>query len=371
MHLLIAGGGTGGHLFPGIALAEDLMSRNQDHRVVFVGTRRGIEFKAVPRAGFTLDCIQVGGLKGSGLMGWLRGLFRVPRAMWQSRRIIRRFRPDVVVGVGGYASGPVVLMAWLMRTPTMIMEQNALPGFTNKILGKVVRRVVVSFPDAASFFPKRKVRALGNPVRKALAENFLRSSQVKSGQDILIFGGSQGARTLNRVVPEAAKLLNDRWPGLRFVHQTGEKEVEGVRDHYQQLGLVEVAEVTPFIHDMAAAYRRSDLVICRAGATTVSELSLCRKAAVLIPFPHAADNHQEVNARALVDAGAALMVREADLSPEGLASLVGEVLADEDRRAAMEDAAGRVSKPESARDICELCLELGAQSRWRRHEEVL
>ncbi|MBN2497854.1 MAG: undecaprenyldiphospho-muramoylpentapeptide beta-N-acetylglucosaminyltransferase [Deltaproteobacteria bacterium] len=368
MRVVIAGGGTGGHLFPGIALAEELTSRNQGHQVLFVGTRRGLEFQAVPRAGFVLDVIKVAGLKGKGWWAWLRGLLRVPLAMLQSRRILKRFRPHVVVGVGGYASGPVVFTAWLMRIPTVIMEQNALPGLTNRILGRIAKKIVISFEESRPYFSAKKLTLLGNPVRKALVSNFLRSREPGESLGLLVFGGSQGARTLNRVVPEAVHLLAKRFGDLSTVHQTGERELEEVQERYRALGLEGVVETTAFLHDMAAAYRRADVVVCRAGATTVAELSLCRKAAVLVPFPFAADNHQEINARSLVGAGAAVMVRESELGAERLADEVAAILADPERRTAMEEAAGLVSRPESAREICELCLQLGALSRWGRKD---
>lgn len=362
--MLIAGGGTGGHLFPGVALAEELTLRNQGHRVLFVGTARGIETREVPHAGFDLELIDVAGLKGRGLLGWLRGMLRIPRAMWQSRRILRRFRPDVVVGVGGYASGPMLLTAWLMRLPSAVLEQNALPGFTNRVLGHVVRRVFVAFPQAEAYFNRKKVQLLGNPVRRSLIDNFLRSSEPRTGLGLLVFGGSQGARVLNQTVPAAVRTLKERFDRLEVVHQTGEAECDRVDQAYRELGIE--AQVVPFIRDMAGAYRKADVVVCRAGATSVAELSLCRKPAVLIPFPHAADNHQEVNARSLVDAGAAVMIRQPELTPDRLATELGAILGSRERRALMEEAAGRVSRPESARDICEVCLELAARSRWRR-----
>jgi UDP-N-acetylglucosamine--N-acetylmuramyl-(pentapeptide) pyrophosphoryl-undecaprenol N-acetylglucosamine transferase len=361
--ILIAGGGTGGHLFPGIALAEEFSGRGQGHRVRFVGTARGLEVRHVPRAGFELELIEVGALKGRGLLGWLRGLMRLPRALWQSRRILRAFRPDVVVGVGGYASGPVVLMAWLGRVPCVVLEQNALAGFTNRILGRLVRRAVVAFPEAEACFPRGKAILLGNPVRRALVENFLLSREPHEQPRMLVFGGSQGARALNRLVPEAVARLRQRLPGLEVTHQTGEAERDSVAARYAELGLEGGVEVLGFIEDMAAAYRRADLVICRAGATSVAELSLCRAPAILIPFPHAADNHQEKNARALVEAGAALMLREAALGPAELAELAGGLLAEPERLAAMQAAAGRVSRPESAREIADLVLDLAALRR--------
>lgn len=353
-------------MFPGIALAEEFVGRDPGHSVLFVGTRHGIEARAVPRAGFDLELIEVGGLKGKGPWGWLKGICRIPRAIWQSRRILKKFKPDVVVGVGGYASGPVLLAAWLMRLPTAVLEQNALPGMTNRVLGRFVRRVFVAFPQAEKFFKQDKVRLLGNPVRRALAEDLQKDREQETGRHLLVFGGSQGARILNQVVPDAVKQLCGRLPDLRVMHQTGERECDQVKQRYSERGVA--AEVLPFIHDMAAAYRRADLVVSRAGATTVAELSLCHKPAVLIPFPYAADNHQVINARSLVEAGAAVMILQSDLSAERLAGEVGAILADGQRRAAMQAAAGKVARPHSARDICEACLELARRSRWRRRE---
>ncbi len=366
--MLIAGGGTGGHLFPGLALAEELLLRKQGHQVLFVGTRRGIEFRQVPRAGFDLELIEVGGLKGKGLWGWIRGLLRLPRALWQSLRILRRFAPDVVVGVGGYASGPVLLSAALKRMPTVVLEQNALPGMTNRLLGKLVRRVLIAFPQAQPFFPARKVSLLGNPVRQALAENILQHRQELTGLRVLVFGGSQGAQTLNQVVPEAMALVQEQVTDLELMHQTGEAQREAVTRRYQELSLS--AQVLAFIDDMAQAYRQADLVICRAGATTVAELALCRRASLLIPYPLAADNHQEINAQALVQAGAAVMIREADLSAEKLAAEVVAILGDRERREKMESAAASVGRPEAARDICEVCLEMTGLDHGPRRDGV-
>ena len=369
MRMLIAGGGTGGHLFPGIALAEELLGRQSGHQVLFVGTKKGIEAREVPRSGFELELIEVGQLKGKGVSGWIRGLLSIPRALWQSIRILRRSQPDVVVGVGGYASGPVLLAAWLLRYPTAVLEQNALPGMTNRVLGKLVSAVFVSFPEAARFFRRGKVQFLGNPVRKALLENFLRSNDREAhGQRVLVLGGSQGAEALNRLVPEAMVLLKERFPSLQVVHQAGERSLQEVQDTYAALGLTDRVEAVGFIRDMAGAYLKADAVVSRAGATTVAELSLCRKPAVLVPFPFAADNHQEVNARALTEGGAAIMIRQSELTPAGLASALSGILGDPARKAAMEQAAGRVSRPESAREICEACLELCSPQGGRRRK---
>lgn len=362
MRILIAGGGTGGHLFPGIALAQELASRGQNHRILFVGTSKGLEVRHVPRAGFDLKLIESRQLKGKGIMGWISGLFHIPRAMWQSRRILREFRPDVVVGVGGYASGPLVLTAWLKTIPSMILEQNALPGLTNRILGKLVKRVVVAFPETVKRFSPRKVLLLGNPIRRDLMENFLRSNEPKSGIHLLVLGGSQGAHSLNMILPEAVSLLAKRIPDLHVVHQTGARDEDAVIALYSSMSLDGQVQVVSFIEDMAQAYRLADLVLSRAGATSVTELALCKKPSVLIPFPFAADNHQEINARALVDAGAAVMIRESELDVAVLVDQVASILSDTERKIAMEDAAGKVGRPEAARDVAELCLELAGWS---------
>jgi UDP-N-acetylglucosamine--N-acetylmuramyl-(pentapeptide) pyrophosphoryl-undecaprenol N-acetylglucosamine transferase len=359
MNVLIAGGGTGGHLFPGIALAEEVVSHGSEHRVLFVGTNRGLEAKAVPHAGFELDCIEVGGLKGKGWKGWLRGMLQIPKAMVQSWKILRRFQPDVVVGVGGYASGPALLTAVFMRLPTVILEQNALPGFTNRILGKVAKKVVVAFPESVPFFKRKKVLVLGNPVRRTLIQA-VSHRQGEQGNCLLVFGGSQGAAAINRIMPDVVRLVREKVSDLQVVHQTGERDLDGVKEHYRALGLK--AEVLPFIHDMAAAYQRAGCVVSRAGATTVAELSVCKKPAVLVPFPFAADNHQEVNARALVNAGAAVMIRESELTPDGLAGEVVSILTNAERRSKMEAAAGQASRPESAREIFNLCMGLSGGS---------
>jgi UDP-N-acetylglucosamine--N-acetylmuramyl-(pentapeptide) pyrophosphoryl-undecaprenol N-acetylglucosamine transferase len=366
MHVLIAGGGTGGHVFPGIAVAEELLSRNAQHQVLFVGTRRGVEVKAVPQAGFALECIDVGGLKGTGLTGWVIGLSRIPRAVWQSRRILKRFSPDVVLGVGGYASGPVILAALWLRVPTAIMEQNALPGLTNKVLGRVARRAFVSFPESVRYFSPSKTLITGNPVRRSLLESSRAAGAHSSGSNLLIFGGSQGASVLNRVVPEAVRTVHRSVPDLKVVHQSGARELLQVQQCYQGYGLA--ATVLPFIDDMAAAYRDADIVVCRAGATSVAELTLCGKASIFIPFARAADNHQEVNARALVAAGAAIMIRESELTSAKLADSLLELLRDSTRRAAMEQTARRLGRPDAARQISDAVVELAARTPWRGKE---
>ncbi len=357
MKLLVAGGGTGGHLFPGIAIAEELLTRQPNRNdVLFVGTARGIEARVVPQRGYKLELIEIAGLKGMGLLRALSTLARLPRAVLQAAKILRAFKPDVVVGVGGYASGPVLIAAFFLRIPTAVQEQNALPGLTNRVLAKVARRVFTAFPEATARLPKRKVSLLGNPIRRAFLDNYLSSDRPHDSFNLLIFGGSQGATVLNdaaiAAIPHLSPALRAR---LKVVHQTGSREVEKVRAGYEAAGVE--ARVLDFIDDMSGAYAEADAILCRAGATTLAEITVAKKAAVLVPFARAADNHQELNARSIVEAGAAVMVLERELSGERLAKELEELQARE-RRQRMERAAGRVGRPEAARDIVDALVEL-------------
>lgn len=356
MRVMIAGGGTGGHLFPGIALAEEVSTRHHKNDVVFVGTERGLEARVVPAAGYKLETIPVRGLKGMGLGRFLLGLLALPMAFASSWRILRRYRPDVVVGVGGYASGPVVLAAWLQRVPTCVQEQNALPGFTNKVLGKLARAVFIAFEEARRYFPSRKIHLIGNPIRSKLTDNYLRSRVAHARFTVLVFGGSLGARRLNALVVEALDSLGDVKDSLHFIHQTGKADVEQVRQAYAAKGWA--ADVSEFIEDMSSAYAGADLVVCRAGATTLAELTVCKKASILVPFPFATDNHQEVNARSLVNAGAALMFREAELTGATLAETIRGLKADPARVKRMEKQAGLLGRPEAAKELADVCVQL-------------
>ncbi|HEY1909000.1 MAG TPA: undecaprenyldiphospho-muramoylpentapeptide beta-N-acetylglucosaminyltransferase [Myxococcaceae bacterium] len=360
MRMLIAGGGTGGHLFPGIALAEEVTTRHPDNRVLFVGTTRGLEARVVPAAGFPLETIEVRGLKGMGLLRSLQALLLLPLSFLASWRIVGRFRPDVVVGVGGYASGPVVLAAWTRGVATAIQEQNALPGVTNRILGRIVRAVFVAFEQARAAFPPRKTFLVGNPVRRKLMDNYLRSRpQVTDGRfRLLVVGGSLGARGLNTRMLEALPFLGTLRAQMDIVHQTGAADLERVKAGYAAAGVT--AEVVPFVDDMSAAYGRASLVLCRAGATTVAELTICKKAAIFVPFPFATDDHQAINAKALVDVGAALMFRESELTGEKLAGELRRLAAEPETLQRMERAAGALGRPEAARELVDLCAELVA-----------
>jgi len=374
VRVLIAGGGTGGHLFPGIALAEEVVTRHPKNDVVFVGTNRGLEARVVPQNGFVFEAITSRGLKGMGLLKFLLGLLTLPLSFFEALSLVRKYKPDVVVGVGGYSSGPVVMAAWLSGVPTAVQEQNALPGVTNKILGKFVRAVFLSFEETKRFFGEKKTHVLGNPIRRALLDNFLKPSVAHEKFAVLIFGGSLGAKGLNARVIDALPHLAARKDSLKIVHQTGKLDLETVKQAYEGKGLD--AEVREFIDDMSGAYLSSDLVVCRAGATTIAELTTCKKASILVPFPFATDDHQAVNAKALVDAGAALMFREGELTGEKLAATILELEADKPRLEKMQKAAGNLGRPEASREIADvlqqLCLEKwGALTGQKREGEPL
>jgi UDP-N-acetylglucosamine--N-acetylmuramyl-(pentapeptide) pyrophosphoryl-undecaprenol N-acetylglucosamine transferase len=359
--MVVAGGGTGGHVFPGIALAEEVVTRHPKNDVIFVGTARGLESQVVPAAGFPIELVEVKGLKGKGLLGFLLNLLLLPRAFLHSFAILRRWRPDVVVGVGGYASGPLVLAAWLLRIPTAVQEQNAIAGVTNRILGLFVKAAFIAFPEAAGSFRRGRVHQLGNPIRRQLLDNFMRPSSDHARPRLLVFGGSQGAHALNMRVVEALPHLADLRQRIVIVHQTGGRDREQVERGYRAVGFE--PDVREFITDMSRAYAEADLVVCRAGATTLAELTVCKKPSILVPFPAAADNHQVVNAQSLVAAGAAVMIEERDLTGELLAAEIRAILANPERRERMARAAGRLGSPAAAREIADVCTEL-VDTRW-------
>lgn len=363
MRLLVAGGGTGGHLFPGLALGEEVKTRHPRNDVLFVGTARGIEAREVPRAGYPLQVIDVGPLKRMGLGGLLRGLARIPRALAQSRSILKKFDPDVVVGVGGYSSGPVVMAAWMMGIPTAVQEQNALPGFTNKSLGRIANAVFIAFEEARPFFPAGKTHLLGNPIRRAFLDNYLHTKQPEERLSLFVTGGSQGAHVLNLRVAESMEALAPTiGHRLRVLHQTGVKDQAEIAARYEKLRPYGFeGEAVAFIDDMPRAYAGADLLVCRAGATTIAELTVCKKPAILVPFPFAADDHQTVNARALVDAGAALLLPERELTGTSLAAELRGLEADRARLARMSRASGILGRPEAAREIADVCVSLCSQ----------
>jgi UDP-N-acetylglucosamine--N-acetylmuramyl-(pentapeptide) pyrophosphoryl-undecaprenol N-acetylglucosamine transferase len=363
MKLLIAGGGTGGHLFPGVAIAETLRSRDPKAQVLFVGTERGIEARVLPELGWPLKTIEISGLKTVGLRGVVRGLLRIPVALWQSRRILKEYRPDAVIGVGGYASGPVVLAAWMMRLPTAVLEQNSIPGLTNKILGRCVRAVFIAFDETRRFFRPSKVVMSGTPIRLPIRERLTAARPDRPADDsfrLFVFGGSQGAVALNRVVVEAIVALAHQGKTVDVVHQTGERDLQATRQAYAAAGIT--ADCRAFISDMAAEYHRADLVVARAGAATVAELAAAGIPALLVPYPTAADNHQEINARELAERGAAQLLRQSALNGTILAATIGQLMDDPASLERMRSAMKQLGKPHAAETVVDWLKVAGSCS---------
>ena len=354
LRAVIAGGGTGGHLYPGIAIAREILARHPDAVVTFAGTLRGIETRVVPREGFHLDLLRSAGLKGRSPIAAIRGLALLPLSAMDAWRILTRRKPDVVIGVGGYSSGPVVLLAALRGVPTLLAEQNAVPGLTNRLLARFVSAAAVTFDSTVTFFGRRGFVA-GNPVRP----EFLLPGELPpdggSRTRILIFGGSQGAHAINVAMVEAApRLAADG--GLDITHQTGERDVALVRRGYADAGLQ--ARVEPFLYAMDREMKQADLVVSRAGATSIAELTAAGRASILVPLPTAADDHQRKNAEVLAQAGAAEMIEQKDLTGAILADRLMALAADGERREAMAAAARKLARPDAAKVIVDRVLEL-------------
>lgn len=349
MRVILAGGGTGGHVIPALAIAQELRSRHAAD-IKFIGTARGLETKLVPAAGFELALIEVGALKNVGFATRLATLWQLPSAVLRSRRILRDFRPDVVIGVGGYASGPAVLAAEMAGIPTLLFEPNFVPGFANRVVARWASAAAVQFPETARRF--RNARVTGVPVRKDFFE--LPPRPGDAPPTLLVFGGSQGAAALNRVMMESAAALKQA--GVSVIHQTGERDYNQVQAACQQSG--SSAEVIPFIDRMPEAFARADLLLCRSGASTVAEVAAAGKPAIFVPFPRAADDHQRRNAEALANAGAALLMPEAELTSAGLAKTVGELLADKEHLSKMAAAARALAHPNAAEDIARMAVRL-------------
>ena len=352
--VVIAGGGTGGHLYPGIAVARELVRRVPGARVSFAGTAHGLEARVVPREGFELDTIRSAGLKGKSLIARCRGLgLLVPSAL-DAWRVLSRRRPDVVIGVGGYSAGPVVLLAAVRGVPTLVLEQNAVPGLTNRLLGRWVRAAAVTYDQTLPFF-HGKGFVSGNPVRPEFFEP-ASERETSRGERVLVLGGSQGAHAINVAMVAASPELARLRPGLEIVHQTGERDLAAVREGYRAGNVAARAE--PFLDAMASEMKGADLVLGRAGATTLAELAAAGRPAVLVPFPAAADDHQRKNAAVLTGAGAAEVVEQTDLSGERLASVVGRLLGDRDRLATMSRAMRTFARPDAAARIVDRVLAL-------------
>ncbi len=352
MRVILAGGGTGGHLFPGLAVAREFQRRDAMTPILFIGTAQGIEARVLPREGFNLAVLPVKGLKGRGARGLLDALYGVPASLWHCLKIIREFRPDIVIGLGGYASGPMLLAAALRRIPRTVMEQNLRPGFTNQLLARFVDRVFTSYADSVNFFSAGKILETGNPVR------WRSLPAVRQGEKftLFVFGGSAGARRINFAVVDALQRTLDLAPSLKVIHQTGQADYAAIKQAYAALPFE--AEVTPFIDQMDEAYARADLIVCRAGATTVAELTAFGKAAILVPYPYAIYDHQRGNAQALAARGAAEMILDQELSAEKLAARLRFYLAAPEHLVTMARAARDMGRPEAAERIVNECYAL-------------
>jgi len=358
VRLLIAGGGTGGHLFPGVAVAEELLRRGTDHEVLFAGTNRGLEARVLPPLGLAFAPVRAAGLVGTGFRRMVRALGLLVLGIGDAWRILRRFRPTACLGVGGYVSFPVVALARLRGIPTAVQEQNAWPGVTNRTLARVVRRVYAGDPDSAPHLPAKKTRVTGNPLRRSLTTP-LSYELPAAGEPIrlLILGGSQGARFLNTVVPAALAQIP---VAVEVWHQAGRGRAEAVAELYAGRSGVRVAE---FIDDMASAYGWAHLVVSRAGALTVAELASAGRPALFVPFPFSAGGHQEANARAAAGRGAAVSLPETELSADRLSQELAGLLADPAKLAAMAQAAAAAARRDAAAAIVDdlLAIERGAR----------
>jgi UDP-N-acetylglucosamine--N-acetylmuramyl-(pentapeptide) pyrophosphoryl-undecaprenol N-acetylglucosamine transferase len=352
--LIVAGGGTGGHVLAGVAIADAWKTRfggvGSEPRILFVGAAGGIEEKLVPRAGYRLQLLQLGSLNRVSLLRRLKTVLQLPWSLGRSAAILMRERPRAVVGVGGYASGPLVMMArllgWAWGARVAILEQNAVPGITNRMLSRFSHQVLVAFPGIEKQFPGKLARVTGNPVRSSIRPS---PSAPRQPFTVFIFGGSQGALGINSLVLDALPLLSDLLPGLRFIHQTGEKDYERVLEGHRRAG--SQARVEKFIHDMPEAYGQASLLVCRAGSSTLAEVAAVGRASVLVPFPYAADNHQEKNASLFVDAGAARLLRQFGSKGEDLARIIREMVQEPARLSAMETAARAFYRPNAAEDV--------------------
>ncbi len=355
--VLIAGGGTGGHVFPALALAGELKRRRPDAPVVFVGTRRGLEADLVPRAGYPLEFVRARGLVGKGAKARLEGLLALSLAFLDSVRLLARHAPDAVVGVGGYASGPIVATAWAKRIPTVIHEQNAVPGLTNRLLARVATRVATGTDAGAA---QLGGACVGNPVRGEFFEvPGLTLRPAPRRMRILVVGGSQGAAILNRILPGALARLAATGAAFSALHQAGARRAADVDALYAKHGLgADRVEVRAFVEDMPKAYADADLLVARAGAMTVAEIAASGRPAVLVPFAGATHGHQEANARALERAGAAVVLTEENASEQSLGDAISALLSDPARLAAMGDAARRFARPDAAARLCDLVLEV-------------
>lgn len=353
---IIAGGGTGGHLFPGLAIAREICRRSEKAELLFVTGRKKMELDILNRTGFLQSSIDVEGLKGRGWFKGLRALVKLPLSFFQSFSIMRGFSPNIVIGVGGYSAGPVCVLARLMGIPSAIHEQNSYPGLTNRLLCRVVDKVFISFEESRAHFPGGSLLMTGNPVREEFLSGKNKSGEREDTFTILILGGSQGARAINRCVVVMLKILKERGKALNVIHQTGETDHKEVVEAYGREGVK--GDILPFIEDAGRTYAKADLVISRAGAMTVSELAVLGKPSILIPYPHAANRHQETNAQMLVKAGGAEMIIEETLSGQRLAESLMKYMDNRPVLIEMGQKARKVGRGDAAGVIVDQLMEM-------------
>ncbi|MGZ8422201.1 MAG: undecaprenyldiphospho-muramoylpentapeptide beta-N-acetylglucosaminyltransferase [Nitrospira sp.] len=365
MNIVIAAGGTGGHLYPAIAVAREFLQRDPSTRILFVGTTRGIERKVLAHEGFSLQCIAANPLMGKRPSEMLKAMFTLPMSLWQSLRILKTQGADLVFGVGGYTSPAMLVAAFLRRIPGVILEPNAYPGMANKAVAPLVQRIFLAFESTVQFFDRRKTRVVGTPVRQA----FLEAVEPDAGRaeegttrHLLIFGGSQGAKAINSAVIEALPLLSAMKDQATITHQTGEADHARVVAAYEKAGVA--AQVVPFLYDMPTVLRTADLVVSRAGAMTIAELTVCGKPAILIPLPTAIYNHQLRNAEVMAQAGGAVLLPQAELTGPGLARTITDILCEPQRLQVMSRHSWNMRRSDAAETIVRECYDVIR----RRHE---
>lgn len=357
MQVIIAGGGTGGHVFPALAVGAELIRRGAG--VTFVGTKKGLESELVPKRGWKIEYLSAPRWKGESKLNRMRAIIQIPIAVVKALKIISKHCPDMVIGVGGYVSAPMLAAAIIRHIPTLIMEQNSIPGLTNRVLSRLVRRICVSFPASEHYFNSRKVVLTGNPVREEIREVPKVLPPFKDRFTVMCFGGSQGAKSINEAMFAGLRFLRPQRRNIKIIHQIGfNMDIEIARDIYRREDFD--AEVFRFIDDIADCYGRAHLVICRAGATSIAELTVAARPSVLVPYPYAANNHQEENARHVADGGGAVTILNRDLTGERLSEVIIEFMSRPQKLKEMGDAMRKMSKPHATEMIVEECFKLCA-----------
>jgi len=359
LRVVISGGGTGGHIYPGIALAKALLQLKPEMKILFIGGKGQRESRIIPDSGFDFAPILVQGLPRKLSLKWIKFFIKVPAGFFKSLVILSRFKPDVVIGTGGYVCGPVILAAWILRKLTAIQEQNTVPGITNRILGRLVGEIYVPFEEAVKFFPQEKTRITGNPVRSEIATT--PDSREKLGLDknkltISFLGGSQGARSINVAAIDALKLLSEFTSEIQIIHQTGESDFSMVKEAYDKSPFKAI--VQPFYPKIEEVYAATDLAVCRSGAMTLAEITARGLPAILVPYPYAASDEQTFNAKALENKGAAIMIKDSKLTGEFLANTITSLIKDKNRLSNMANKSKSLGKPDAAQEIAQSVISL-------------